>query len=257
MKAVILCGGRGTRLRDETEFKPKPLVEIGHMSILWHIMKIYSYYGIKDFVLCLGYKGNMIKHFFMNLDEYNTDLTFNPKTKKIVHYNKVEVDDWNITFAETGLETGTGGRVKRVEKYVDEDDFFLTYGDGVSDVNISNLLKFHKSHGKIATVTAVKPLAKFGVLHLNGGIVMDFTKKNVTYGNRIDGGFFVFKRNVFDYLTEDKDCVLEDKPLKMLVKDNQFVAYEHNGFWQCMDIQQQMEMLNELWQKNEAPWKKW
>jgi|SRR3989344_4511003 len=257
MKAVILCGGRGTRLRDETEFKPKPLIEVGGMPILWHIMKIYSHYGVKDFVLCLGYKGQMIKDFFLNLDMYQTDVTFNTKTKNVKYHSNKKPDEWSITFADTGLDTGTGGRVKKIEKYIDEDSFFLTYGDGVSDVDISKLSMFHKKHGKIATVTAVTPLAKFGVLQLQNGMVVDFTKRDIVHGSRIDGGYFIFKKHIFDYLTMDNDCMLENKPLKMLAKDKQFVAYMHNGFWQCMDIQQQVDMLNELWQKNEAPWKVW
>ena len=257
MKAVILCGGRGTRLRDETEFKPKPLIEIGGMPILWHIMKIYSHYGVKDFVLCLGYKGQMIKDFFLNLDMYQADVTFNTKTKNVKYHSNKKPDEWNITFAETGLDTGTGGRIKKIEKYIGEDSFFLTYGDGVSDVDISKLHMFHKKHGKTATVTAVTPLAKFGVLQLQSGMVVDFTKRDIVHGSRIDGGYFVFKKQIFDYLTMDNGCMLEDKPLKMLAKDKLFVAYMHNGFWQCMDIQQQVDMLNELWQKNQAPWKVW
>lgn len=257
MKAVILCGGRGTRLREETEFKPKALVEIGGMPILWHIMKIYSCYGVKDFILCLGYKGHMIKDFFMDLDIYNKDITFNPKTKKVVHNSKEDVEDWDITFAETGFDTGTGARVKKIEKYIDDDDFFLTYGDGVADVDISHLYNFHKRHGKIGTVTAVRPVARFGVLSIDNGIVVDFIKRNIMHGNRVDGGFFVFKKGLFDYLSEEKDCMLEDKPLRQLAKDNQFVAYKYDGFWQCMDIPQHADLLNELWHKNEAPWKKW
>jgi len=257
MKAVILCGGRGTRLRNETEFRPKPLVEIGGMPILWHIMKIYSHYGVRDFVLCLGYKGNMIKDFFLNLDIYNKDITLNTRTKNIKHYGSKVTDDWDITFAETGSDTNTGGRVKRIEEYINGDNFFLTYGDGVADVNIDELFEFHKKHRKIGTVTAVSPLAKRGVLYLNNNMIVDFTKKNIVHGHRMDGGFFVFKKQVFDYLSTDKDCVLEGEPLKNLAKNNQFIAYQYDGFWQCMDIQQHAEMLNELWQNNNAPWKIW
>ncbi len=257
MKAVILCGGRGTRMREETEFRPKPLVEIGGMPILWHIMKMYSSYGVKDFVLCLGYKGHMIKRFFLDLEVYNRDVTYNPRTKALVHHDQEGVEDWNITFAETGGESGTGARIKKIQKYTSEDNFFMTYGDGVSDVNISDLLRFHLKQGKIGTVTAIRPIARFGVLSINGGTVVDFTKKNIMHGNRVDGGFFVFKKGIFDYLNEDKSCVLEDKPLQQLAKDNEFVAYNYNGFWQCMDIPQHMEYLNELWNRNEAPWKKW
>lgn len=257
MKAVILCGGKGTRLRNETEYRPKPLVEVGGMPILWHIMKIYSHYGVKNFVLCLGYKGNMIRDFFMNLDYYSKDITYNTRTKEVAYNGPDLKDDWNITFAETGPDTNTGGRIKRIEKYIDLDNFFLTYGDGVADVNIKDLFHFHEKHGKIGTVTAVQPLSKKGVLYLDNNLIVDFTKKNIVHGHRMDGGFFVFKKEIFDYLTRDKDCMLEDKPLKDLVNDNQFVAYNYDGFWQCMDIPQHSEMLNELWSKNQAPWKVW
>ncbi len=257
MKAVILCGGRGTRLREETEYKPKPLVEIGGIPILWHIMKIYSHYGVRDFVLCLGYKGHMIKRFFMDLDIYNKDMTYNPKTKSVHAHSSGDAEDWNITFAETGLDTNTGARIKRIEKYVDEDEFFMTYGDGVSNVNINEVYKFHKSHGKIGTVTAVRPLAKFGVLQLNGNTIVDFTKRNIVHGTRIDGGYFVFKKEFFDYLSHDKGCMLEDQPLKALVRDDQFRAYQFDGFWQCMDVPQHADLLNKLWDNNEAPWKMW
>ena len=181
----------------------------------------------------------------------------NPKTKKIIHHNGSDGEDWNITFAETGLDTYTGARIKRIEKYITGDDFFLTYGDGVADINIKELYEFHKKHGKIATVTAVQPFARFGVLNIDNELISDFTKKHVVHTNRIDGGFFVFTKKVFDYLSNDRKCALEDQPLKNLVKDNQFVAFRHDGFWQCMDIQQHAEGLNELWNSGEAPWKIW
>ncbi|HLD86894.1 MAG TPA: glucose-1-phosphate cytidylyltransferase [Candidatus Nanoarchaeia archaeon] len=257
MKAVILCGGRGTRMREETEFRPKPLVEIGGMPILWHIMKIYAHYGVNDFVLCLGYKGHMIKQFFLDLEVYNKDVTYNPKTKKLIHHYPQDVEDWNITFAETGQDSLTGSRIKQIEKYIDEENFYLTYGDGVSDINLKDLLAFHLKQKKIGTVTAIRPIARFGALSINNGVVVDFTKKNIMHGNRVDGGYFVFNRRIFDYLSLDKNCALEDEPLKNLAKDNQFVAYSHSGFWQCMDIPQHLDYLNEVWNKNEAPWKKW
>lgn len=257
MKVVILCGGRGTRLGEETEFKPKPLVEIGGFPILWHIMKIYSYYGLKDFILCLGYKGEKIKEFFMNYDHMLNDFTINLKSKEVkIHNNAIE--DWNVTCVDTGLETNTGGRIKRIEKYVNEDNFFLTYGDGVSNVNIKNLLEFHKSHGKIGTITAVKPVLRnaFGILEIQKDLhITGFTKANIEHQGKIDGGFFVFKKDFFDYLTHD--CVLEDKPLKRLSENKQFKAYVHNDFWQCMDVPKQVELLNELWSSGKAPWKIW
>ncbi len=257
MKAVILCGGRGTRLQNETEYRPKPLVEIGGMPILWHIMKIYSQYGVKDFVLCLGYKGHMIKDFFMDLDVYSKDMSYNTHTKQITIHDTSPVDDWNIVFAETGLDTNTGARVKRIEKYITEDDFFLTYGDGLADVNVKELYEYHKRHKKIGTVTAVRPLARFGVLSIDDEKIMDFTKKHIMHSNRIDGGFFVFKREFFKFLWEKKDCVLEEEPLKKLVKENQFTAYKHDGFWQCMDIPQHADLLNAMWDAQDAPWKTW
>ncbi|MBS3158524.1 glucose-1-phosphate cytidylyltransferase [Candidatus Woesearchaeota archaeon] len=257
MQAVILCGGKGTRLREETEFRPKPLIEIGNMPILWHIMKTYSHYGIKDFILCLGYKGYLIKKFFTELNTYNTDFTYNPKTKKIKYHNHQDIEDWNITFAETGLETNTGARIKKIEKYITEDDFFLTYGDGVADVDIDKLFKFHKKEDKIGTVTAVRPLARFGVLNIDGTRIVDFTKKNLVHDGRIDGGYFVFKRKIFDYLTDDNDCMLEGEPLKNLAKDSQFIAYRHDGFWQCMDTIQHTDLLNQLWKEGKAEWKVW
>ena len=257
MKAVILCGGIGTRLKEETEFRPKPLVEIGGMPILWHIMKIYSHYGVKDFVLCLGYKGELIKKFFMELDTHNSDFTYNPMTKKIEYHNDGDAEDWNITFAETGSDTNTGARIKMIEKYIDEDNFHLTYGDGVADIDINKLIDFHANHGKIGTVTAVRPMSKFGVLDIDGDKVIDFSKKNLAHDGRVDGGFFVFNKKIFDYLSTDKDCILEGEPLKRLAVDNQFVAYRHDGFWQCMDTIRHAEILNEMWLEKRALWKIW
>ena len=255
MKVVILCGGKGTRLREETEFKPKPLVEIGGKPILWHIMKIYSHYGFNDFVLCLGYKGNLIKEFFLNYDYFTNDFKFNLKNKKVDAYENT-TEDWNITFADTGIKSQTGSRIKRVEKYVDEDNFFMTYGDGVSDVNIKDLFDFHKKHGKIGTVTAVRPLARFGMLQIDGGKVIDFTKDNLVHKGRIDGGFCAFKKEFFDYLSADENCILEQKPLKTIAKNSQFVAYKHDGFWQCMDTISQAKYLSELWE-TDPKWKVW
>jgi glucose-1-phosphate cytidylyltransferase len=254
-KVVILCGGKGARMQEETEFKPKPLIEIGSRPILWHIMKIYSYYGFNDFVLCLGYKGNMIKDFFLKHDSFINDFKLNLKSKEITSYNKY-TEDWNIIFADTGLNSQTGSRIKRVEKYVDGDDFFMTYGDGVSDVNIKKLLEFHKSHGKKGTVTAVRPLARFGMLQLEGNNVTDFTKDNLIHDGRIDGGFCAFKKDFFDYLSEDENCILELHPLKNLAKEGQFMAYKHDGFWQCMDTRRHVQILNELWKTN-PEWKVW
>ncbi len=257
MKAVILCGGKGTRLREETEFIPKPLVKIGSMPILWHIMKIYAHYGVREFVLCLGYKGHMIKNFFNDYDIFSKDYTLRMKNKEFVFHNKDNAEDWEITFAETGESANTGARIKKIEKYINGEDFFVTYGDGVADINITALKAFHKSHGKIGTVTAVRPLSRFGVLELEDTQIKDFAKKSFIHQGRIDGGFFVFNRKIFDYLTTDDDCMLEKEPLKSLANNGEFRAYFHDGFWQCMDTIRHMELLNELWGSGERPWKIW
>ncbi len=196
MKAVILCGGRGTRLREETEFKPKPLVEIGGKPMLWHIMKIYSQYGIKDFILCLGYKGDMIKDYFLNYETRSHDFNINLKSGKLNVLNN-SMEDWNITCVDTGLNAETGARIKKIEKYIDDDEFFLTYGDGVADIDIDELYKFHKDHGKIGTVTAVRPLSRFGLLSISGeNLITDFSKKSLVHDGWIDGGFFVFNKKI-------------------------------------------------------------
>lgn len=255
-KVVILCGGRGTRLQEETEFKPKALVEIGGKPILWHIMKIYSHYGFNDFIFCLGYKGNLIKEFFLNYSTFTNDFRLSLRNKEMKTYNNA-TEDWNIIFADTGIDAQTGSRIKQIEKYVDEDNFFMTYGDGVSDVNIKNLLEYHKNHGKTGTVTAVRPLARFGQLKLDGNLVIDFTKETLVHDGRIDGGFCVFKKKFFDYLSADENCILEHAPLKTLAKNKEFIAYKHDGFWQCMDTISQANLLNELWNTKKAPWKMW
>jgi glucose-1-phosphate cytidylyltransferase len=257
VKAVILCGGRGTRLREETEFKPKPLVEIGGMPILWHIMKSYSQYGVKDFILCLGYKGDKIKDYFLNYDTNSHSFNLNLKSKNVdIIGNNSE--DWNITFVDTGLEAETGARIKRIEKYIDGDEFFLTYGDGVADIDIDELYRFHKEHGKIGTVTAVRPLSRFGLLDIDGSNkVTDFSKKALVHDGWIDGGFFVFNRKIFDYLEDDDLCILEGAPLKTLSKDDQFMSFKHTGFWQCMDTSKHVDILNGFWNSGNAKWRMW
>ncbi|MBS3143825.1 glucose-1-phosphate cytidylyltransferase [Candidatus Woesearchaeota archaeon] len=257
MKVVILCGGQGTRLKEETEFKPKPLVEIGGMPILWHIMKIYSHYGFRDFILCLGYKGHMIKNFFLNYDKITKDFTFNPKSNILTRHGENDMEDWNITFAETGLKSETGSRIKQIEKYVDGDNFLLTYGDGVSNVNIKELLDFHLSHGKIGTVTSVRPSTRFGLLDIEeNNTISDFKKKHLIHEGWIDGGFFAFNKRIFNYLTTDESCMLEGEPLKNLAKEGQFMAYKHKDFWQCMDTIRDATYLNNLWETNPL-WKVW
>lgn len=255
-KVVILCGGQGTRLQEETEFKPKGLVAIGEKPILWHIMKIYSHFGFKDFILCLGYKGELIKEFFLRYNTNTHDFGLNLKTRHIEVYNN-NMEDWNIVFANTGLKSETGSRLKQIEKYIKEDNFFMTYGDCLCDVNIKEQLKYHLKHGKIGTVTAVRPVAKMGKLDLRNDVIIDFTKKPLKQETRIDGGFCVFRKEFFKYLDRDASCILEDVPLKTLAKDREFMAYQHNGFWQCMDTIREAQYLNSLWEKEEALWKVW
>jgi len=254
MKVVILCGGRGTRLLEETEFKPKPLVKIGNMPILWHIMKGYSHFGFYDFILCLGYKGEMIKEFFVNFSWMTNDFTLELiKGEKIFHSSS-PIENWKITFVDTGLETPTGGRIKAIEGYIDDETFMATYGDGVSNVDIKMLLEFHKEKGKIATLTAVHPPSQFGVIEEKNGIASSFKEKPILEG-LINGGFFVFNRKIFDYLSFDS--VLEEEPLRQLTRDGQLSVYLHSGFWMCMDTFKQAQILNNMWNKGERLWKVW
>jgi len=252
---VILCGGQGTRLREETEYRPKPLVEIGGRPILWHIMKIYSHYGFRDFILCLGYRGNMIKEYFLNYEAMNNDFTICLGNKhQLLYHGAHEEQDFRVTLAETGAETGTGGRVKRIERYISGDTFMVTYGDGVGDIDIGRLVAFHRSHGRLATVTTVRPLSRYGVLDLNGSDeVVRFREKPQVDG-WISAGFFVFNRGVFDYL--DPNGMLEQEPLERLAADRQIMAFRHEGFWHSMDTYRDFILLNELWAKG-APWRVW
>ncbi len=255
MQVVILCGGKGTRMREETEFKPKPLVEIGGMPVLWHIMKIYSHYGFNDFVLCLGYKGTMIKEYFMNFEWLANDFTLElGKGKGRVKHHVHELDDWKITFADTGAETETGGRVNRIEKYLKGDSFFLTYGDALADVNIKDLLAFHKSQKKIATLTGINPPSRFGVLEVKGGVAESFREKPVLEG-LVNGGFFVLNRKIFEFL--DEDCTFEQQPLKTLASAGQLAVFHHQGFWQCMDTFKEVETFNRQWDEGKRPWVTW
>jgi glucose-1-phosphate cytidylyltransferase len=257
MKVVILCGGRGTRLKEETNVRPKPLVEIGGRPILWHIMKIYAHYGFKDFVLCLGYKGWMIKNYFLNYEMMRSDFTLKLGSNEIKIDNHSQEKDWTITFAETGDEAQTGARVKRIEKYIDEDSFMLTYGDAVADINIKDLVKFHNSHTKLGTITGVHPLSRFGELITNGKKVVEFSKEIQIKKGLIDGGFMVFNKEFFDYLWDDDDCYLEKQPLEKLASDGKFMVYEHNRFWQCMDTHRELKILESLWKTPSPPWKVW
>lgn len=256
MKAVILAGGFGSRLAEETEIKPKPMVEIGGRPILLHIMKIYSAFGINDFIICLGYKGYIIKEYFSNYALHMSDVTIDFSTRKMeVHQNSAE--PWRVTLVETGEKSMTGGRLLKVANYLASDDTFcFTYGDGVSDVDIAKLIAFHKSHGKIATVTAVQPPGRFGSMELNEGRVSDFTEKPRGDGGWINGGFFVLQRKALDYIDDD-GTVWEQGPLHQLAKDQELMAYQHDGFWQPMDTLRDKQHLESLWASGAAPWKFW
>jgi glucose-1-phosphate cytidylyltransferase len=255
IKAVILAGGKGSRLSEETVVTPKPLIEIGGRPILWHIMKIYAEHGIRRFVICLGYKGFKIKEYFLNYGLHNVDVTI--ETRGGLHIHQETAEDWEITLAETGEETMTGGRIRRIARYLEEDDLFcLTYGDGVADVDIAASLEFHRSHGKLATVTAVRPLARFGSLDIQAGEVRRFVEKPVTEGGLINGGFFVLSPKVVDYIAGD-ETLWEKEPLENLARDHQLMAFEHDGFWQPMDTLRDRHHLEELWAKGRAPWRVW
>jgi glucose-1-phosphate cytidylyltransferase len=258
MKVVILCGGQGTRLREETEYRPKPMVHVGHRPILWHIMKGYAHHGFREFVLCLGYKGELIKEWFFDYEVLTNDVTVTlGKDHKVELHRREAVDDWKVTLADTGQDALTGARVKKVARYLDGDRFMLTYGDGVSNVDLKKLLEFHLAHGKIGTVTGVHPSARFGELELDGRRVTGFSEKPQVVDSYINGGFFIFERRFLDYLTEDDPCQLERAPLERLVADGQLQAYIHDGFWQCMDTFRDMKLLNDLWARGDAPWAVW
>lgn len=258
MKVVILCGGLGTRLREETEFRPKPMVEIGGKPILWHVMKIYAHYRYIDFILALGYKGEMVKEYFYNYDILNNDFTIELGNEKKVeiHRNNSE-KDWRVTLADTGDKTLKGARLKRVEQYIDDDQFMLTYGDGIANIDIENLLEFHQSHGKLATVTGINPASRFGELKIKGNQVESFSEKPKNGDGLINGGFFVFNRGIFDYLSEEENCDLEIGPLEKIAAEGQLMVYKHRGFWACMDTFRDTEYLNRLWAEDKAEWKVW
>ncbi len=254
MKVVLLAGGLGTRLSEETVVKPKPMVEIGARPILWHIMKIYSAYGLNDFVICLGYKGYIVKEYFSNYFLHNSNVTFDMRNNKMkVHSN--ESEPWTVTLVDTGDDTMTGGRLKRVKDFLGDDDFCMTYGDGVSDIDIAKLLSFHREHKRLATMTAVQPPGRFGSLNLKGDGVIGFQEKPQGDGAWINGGFFVLNQKVLDYIDEDA-TIWEQQPLKKLSRDGQLMAYRHQGFWQPMDTIREKMYLQELWESGKAPWLK-
>ncbi len=255
MEVVILCGGKGTRLSEETVTRPKPMVEIGGKPILWHIMKHYSNYGYKKFVLALGYKANYIKEYFYNLRISGSDFTIkmDPDASP-VFYNLLPESDWEITFVDTGEDTLKGARVKKIEKHIQSDNFLLTYGDGISDVDISKLVDFHLKNKKIATVTAVHPPSRFGEMELDGEVVVNFQEKPQMASGYINGGFFVFNKQIMNYLSVDEDCDLEFGALQQISEEKQLQAFIHNDFWQCMDNVRERDYLDNLVKKNKAPW---
>lgn len=258
MKVVILAGGFGTRISEESHLKPKPMVSIGDAPILWHIMKIYSYYGFNEFIICCGYKGHIIKEYFANYYLHRSDITFDFSNNNdmIVHNNVAE--PWKVTLVDTGLHTQTGGRIKRVQKYIGNEPFMLTYGDGLSDVNILELLEYHKKNNKVATLTAVQPGSRFGVLEIEEDMTISkFAEKNKQDGGWINGGFMILEPEVFSYMNEDPMLVFEKEPLENLAKDGKLCAYKHKGFWQCMDTQRDRIHLEDMLAKGNAPWIVW
>jgi len=252
MKVVILCGGKGTRMREETEYRPKPLVEIGGKPILWHIMQSYSSYGFNDFILCVGYKGEMIKQYFMDMYWRNNDFTLDLSGDRKLEYHTKEEEKWNITIVDTGIDTLTGGRLKQVEKYIDDKEFMFTYGDGLSNVNILKLLEFHREKGRIGTLTGVNPISPFGVMEVEDGIIKAFKEKPILK-DLVNGGFMVLNKEIFKYLPTE-DCFFEREPIKNLAKDNQLAAYEHKGFWVAIDTIKDVETVNKLWDTGEHLW---
>lgn len=256
MKVGILAGGAGTRLAEETELKPKPMVEIGNKPILWHIMKIYSHYGFKDFVIALGYKGEVIKKYFVDYSVLQEDLCVNLKSGTLKKYHNSEPLDWNIELIDTGPKSQTGGRIKRLAPYMGKGTFLLTWGDGLSDININELIAFHKKHGKLATLTSVRPPARYGHLEFVGDRVREFSEKPQIGEGWINGAFFVLEPKVFDYIDGD-ETQFEKEPLERLANDGQLMAYKHTSFWQCMDTLREKYILEKLWNSEKPPWKIW
>lgn len=255
MKAVILAGGMGTRISEETNVRPKPMVEIGGRPVLWHIMKSYSAHGVNDFIICLGYKGYMIKEYFANYFLHMSDVTFDMASNRMdVHQKNAE--PWRVTLVDTGEDTMTGGRIKRVGRYLDGSDFCMTYGDGVSDVNLGKLIEFHRVQGRLATVTAIQPPGRFGALDMQDNLITSFQEKPQGDGSWINGGYFVLSPKVLDYIEGD-DTIWERAPMERLARERQLAAYKHPGFWQCMDTLRDRNLLETHWQSGRAPWKVW
>ena len=257
MKVVILAGGLGTRISEESHLRPKPMIEIGGMPILWHVMKIYSYYGFNEFIICCGYKGYMIKEYFADYYLHRSDITFDfsNNNKMIIHNNVTE--PWKVTLVETGVNTMTGGRIKRIRDYVGDNRFMMTYGDGVADIDINQLIEFHERNGKLATLTAIQPGGRFGVIDIGEkDSVQSFAEKAKEVGSWINTGFMVLEPEVFDYIDGD-NTIFERGPMEILANQDDLMAYKHNGFWQCMDTQRDKQKLENLWSNGSAPWRKW
>lgn len=255
MKVVLLAGGFGTRISEESYLKPKPMIEIGEKPILWHIMKLYSYYGFNEFIICAGYKQHIIKEWFSNYFMYNSDITFDfINNETIIHHNYC--DSWKVTVIDTGLYTMTGGRIKKIKQYLKDEPFFMTYGDGVSDVNILELLKFYKEQKKMAVLTAIQPDGRFGTIGLEKSQIVSFREKSRKDVGWINAGFMVLDPKVIDYI-EDDSIIFEKEPLELLASEGELMCYKHEGFWQCMDTLRDKEKLEELWNSKNAPWKKW
>jgi glucose-1-phosphate cytidylyltransferase len=258
MKVVILAGGFGTRIRDVADDIPKPMIPIGPYPILWHIMKYYASFGHSDFVICLGYKGNIIRDFFLNYEAYTRDFTLDLGSPVgLSFHNDHAESDWRVTLSDTGLNAMTGARISKIARFVDGDDFLLTYGDGVGDIDLDALLAFHRSHGKVLTVTGVRPPGRFGELRSVGAKVTEFNEKPQTTGGRISGGYFVASNRIFDYLQGGDDLVFEQEPILRLVAEGNLMVFEHDGFWQPMDTSREFQVLNSLYEQGEAPWVRW
>lgn len=258
MKVVILAGGMGTRISEESHLRPKPMIEIGEKPILWHIMKIYSHYGFHDFVICAGYKGYMIKEYFADYYLHCSDITFDFTSQNSMTIHNNVSEPWKVTIVDTGLPTQTGGRIKKIQKYIGNERFMLTYGDGVSDIPIDKLVKYHEGLNSCVTMTAVQPGGRFGVLNINqNSVITNFAEKRKEDGNWINAGFMVLEPEVFDFIPEEDSCVFEQGPLETLAQKGLLTAYRHTGFWQCMDTQRDKIRLEELWQSDSAPWKVW
>ncbi len=256
MKVAILAGGLGTRLREETEYRPKPMVEIGGRPILWHIMKLYSCFGFSEFVVCLGYKGDLIRDYFLNYEIRNRDFTVTLGSRSIEIHNSHSEEGWKITLAETGDDTMTAGRIKRIARYLGDGPFMVTYGDGVADVDLARLAAFHRARGKLATVTGVRPSSRYGELQVQDGVVRMFREKPQVHEGWINGGFCVFERRVLDLVQSDDES-LEAGLLAKLAQAGELAVYQHEGFWQCMDTYREMQLLNDLWRTGQAPWRLW